>query len=72
MGYTKSAPVVSAIMTASSQFPHLRVGQLIDNAGDHFKEKHPELYNGDLFYIPDDILILALNRYVEDFGGKNE
>jgi len=70
MGYTKSAPVVSAIMTAANVFPHLRVGQLIDNAVVHFKEKHPELYNGDLFYIPDDILVLALNQFVEDFGGK--
>lgn len=72
MNYTKAAPVVSAIMTASAIFPTMRVGQLIDNALNHFKEVQPETYNGDLFYMPDDILVVALNRYVEDFGEKEQ
>ena len=60
--------VVGALANASASFPHLRIRQLIDNAMTHFKTHMPEVYSGDLFYIPDDILVVALEKYTEDFG----
>ena len=57
---------IQALQRAVADFPHLRVGQVIENA----MLTVPGGIPADLFYIGDEALAKALDAYRASAGGK--
>ena len=53
-------PLLDALATAWEKYPDLRLGQLLENA-------NTEKTNIPLFYVEDEILIRAVENYVNEF-----
>jgi hypothetical protein len=65
--------VLGALADACYAFPHLRVGQLIDNAIETYRGPDgPGIIAQTLFYAEDEFFVKALNWYRETFATKEE
>jgi hypothetical protein len=59
---------VTALAQALVRLPHLRVGQLIENAVDEYRKNQQLAPKDDFFYIEDQQMADALVWYADNYG----
>jgi len=63
--------VIQNLGLAVMKLPHLRVGQLIENAVDTYRREHDLSLTYDMFYIEDAQMADALLWYAENYGRES-
>lgn len=60
--------VIQALYHGLTAFPHLRVGQLMENAVYTYRRDNGHIVPKDHFYIEDEEMAVALYAYIENYS----